>query len=135
LQKIGEKALKLVIKYEERQGRTVKKMPQGFGYDLESRKGRDVRKIEVKATTGKTLTEKRMYNLTLKEWKVFSEKNNAWIYIVYSVRDNPQLIRIQRNHIRLDQVKVIAPQINLRFRKEQAEQLMVNAEDLSHFEE
>ena len=133
-QKMEQKACELVAEYEKTYGRTVEKAEQGSGYDLKSTEGRDVRKIEVKATAGKTFTEKRAYNLTVKEWKTFTEKKNAWIYIVYSIYKNPKLIRIQRDQIKANQVKVIAPQINLRFKKEEAKQLMASAEDLSRFE-
>jgi hypothetical protein len=114
-----EKACELVKRYEEKQGRHVNRVPQGSGYDLESKKNGNVRLIEVKATTGEKPSRKRAYQLTLKEWKTFSEKRNAWIYLVYSIKSIPKLVRIQRTQIKIHQIKVVAPQINLRFPKKE----------------
>jgi len=130
-QKIGQKACDLVIKYEEREGRTVKKARHGLGYDLESIKGKDVRKIEVKADTGSQLMGKHAYPLTLQEWRMFSTDKNAWLYIIYSINNNPKLVRLQSHQIGLHQIKIIAPKINIRFKKDDKERLMRKAEDLS----
>lgn len=130
-QKTGQKACDLVTKYEEGQGRTVNKALQGSGYDLKSTKGKDVRRIEVKAESGSKLMGKHAYALTLQEWQVFSTDKNAWLYIVFSIDDNPKLVTLQSKDISLHQIRIIAPQINIRFRKDEKKQLMLEARDLS----
>jgi len=127
---LHEKACKLIEQYEKKQGRHVERESQGSGYDLKSKKNGDVRLIEVKATTGERPSRKRAYQLTLKEWKIFSEKRNAWIYLVYSLGRVPKLVKIQRDHIKIHQIKVVAPQINLRFPKKEEKELTANAETL-----
>ncbi len=130
-QKTGQKACDLVTKYERGQGRTVKEARQGTGYDLKSTKGKDVRRIEVKAESGSKLMGKHAYPLTLQEWQVFSTDKNAWLYIVYSINDNPKLVTLQSQDISLHQIKIIAPQINIRFRKDDKKLLMSRTKDLS----
>jgi hypothetical protein len=131
-QKTGQTACDLVTEYEKRQGREVRKAPQGSGFDLISTKGKDVRRIEVKADTGKQLMGKHAYPLTLKEWQIFSTDKNAWLYIVYSINDNPKkLVRLQSHEIGLHQIKIIAPQINMRFREDDKKRLKLKEEDLS----
>lgn len=130
-QKTGQRASDLVTEYEKRQGRIVKKARQGCGYDLESTKGKDVRKIEVKADTGSRLMGKHAYPLTLQQWQRFSTDKDAWLYIVYSLDSNPKLVRLQSHQIGLHQIKIIAPKINIRFQKDEKERLMRKAEDLS----
>jgi len=61
---------------------------------------------------------KHAYALTLQEWQVFSADKNAWLYIIYSLNDCPKLVRLQSSQISLHQIKVIAPQINIRFSKD-----------------
>lgn len=130
-QETGQKACDLVTEYEKRQGRTVKKAPQGSGYDLNSTKGKDVKKIEVKADTGSQLMGKHVYPLTLQEWQMFSTDKNAWLYIIYSLNDNPKLVRLQSHQISLHQIKIIAPKINIRFKKNDRKRLMWKVENLS----
>ncbi len=129
-QRTGQQACDLVAQFEEKSGRTVEKARPGSGYDLMSTKGRDVRKIEVKAETGSQLMGKHAYPLTVQEWKTFSRDKDAWLYIVYSLHNNPKLVRLQKQDLRLHQINVIAPRINIRFRKEDRERLEPNAEDL-----
>jgi len=123
-QKTGQKACDLVKKYEEDQGRTVRKAEQGSGCDLISEKrGTDIRKIEVKAETGSQLMGKHAYPLSLEEWKVFSTDKDAWLYIIFSLNKHPKLIRLQRHQIKLHQIKIIEPKINIHFRKDDRERL------------
>jgi len=128
-QKTGQKACDLVKEYEEKQGRTVEKAKLGSGYDLISKKGEDIRKIEVKADTGLQVMGKHAYALTVQEWQVFSADKKSWLYIVFSLDDHPKLARLQSSQISLHQIKIIAPQINIRFSKDDRARL--KTEDLS----
>ena len=90
-----------------------------------------LKKIEVKADTGSQLMGKHAYPLTLREWRTFSSDKDAWLYIIYSINNNPKLVRLKRDDILKHQIKKIAPQINIRFKKNDRERLKENVEALS----
>ena len=73
-------AIDFVIKYEKKQGRQAKRIPQGKGYDVLSKN----RKIEVK---GKSHEKPILANLNSHNVKAAINEKNWYLYVVYNIKN------------------------------------------------
>ncbi|MDI6811721.1 MAG: helicase-related protein, partial [archaeon] len=91
-EKVSSKEMKeigreLVKQYERTQGRVPTDVPDGYGYDLISKREDEVRYIEIKGFSGE-----RDADLTPNEWfKARRFKEQYWLYVVAHAATNPIL--------------------------------------------
>ena len=106
--KVEDKAIDFVMKYEQKAGREPRRLPDGKSYDIKSTQ----RCIEVKGLTCKDLPSNISIHPTILK-KLRGDVSHYYIYIVYDIDIQPKLFimpsSIIFSHLEIDPKLILHP--------------------------